>query len=207
MIAQAKTLLTLCPCLDVQESETSSDLQKDALLGTFDCCMIGRARGRKTDTVELRAKGGLSPSLPFMNVPELRRGVRSTRSVVYRTQSTESTRSLKASQELKSADEKQEKAKKDAHKLERQSSQRKEPSQKPTEKDILDTRFKWHSDSGLTPAPADAKLHHGMIMPTKEQKRNSESCLRIVCATELHGDCRCRFSAALFPSPHGRKQV
>ena len=72
---------------------------------------------------------------------------------------TESTRSPKASQELKSADEKQAKAKKDAHKLKRQSSQRKELSQKPTEKDIMDTRFQLHSDSGLAPASADAKLH------------------------------------------------
>ena len=77
MIAQVKTLLTLCPCLDVQDSEKSSDLQKDALLGTFDCCMIGRARGRKAvpDNVELRAKRGLPPSVPFINVPELRRDI------------------------------------------------------------------------------------------------------------------------------------
>jgi hypothetical protein len=87
------------------------------------------------------------------------RVVRYAAAVVYRTSSTESTRSPKASQELKSADEKQAKAKKDAHKLKRQSSQRKELSQKPTEKDIMDTRFQLHSDSGLAPASADAKLH------------------------------------------------
>jgi len=87
------------------------------------------------------------------------RVVRYAAAVVYRTSSTESTRSPKASQKLKSADEKQAKAKKDAHKLKRQSSQRKELSQKPTEKDIMDTRFQLHSDSGLAPASADAKLH------------------------------------------------
>ena len=87
------------------------------------------------------------------------RVVRYAAAVVYRTSSTESTRSPKASQELKSVDEKQAKAKKDAHKLKRQSSQRKELSQKPTEKDIMDTRFQLHSDSGLAPASADAKLH------------------------------------------------
>jgi hypothetical protein len=32
-------------------------------------------------------------------------------------------------------------------------------AQKPTEKDIMDTRFQLHSDSGLAPASADAKLH------------------------------------------------
>jgi hypothetical protein len=178
--------LTLCPCLEVQDSEKCSDLQKDLLLGTVDCCTIRRKT--VTDTAKLRAKvqleqhqpggeptllaeapGYLFPSLPSVNEPGLRRGVSlgSTRSVVYRTSSSPSTGLLKARQELKPADEKQENAKNDAHKLKKQSSRAlSSASQKlTTEKahDIMCTRSKFHADSGLTPAPPNVKLLHAHV--------------------------------------------
>ena len=79
---------------------------------------------------------------------------------------------LKARQELKPADEKQEKAKNDAQKLKKQSSRAlSSASQKLiTEKahDIMYSRSKFHADSGLTPAPANAKLLHAHVRAQDE---------------------------------------
>ena len=195
LIAQS-TLLTLCPCLDVQDSEKCSDLQKDLLFGTFDCCTIGR-KTVKEPTLLAGGPGVLFPSLPSKKEPGLRRGVslRSTRSVVYRTSSTD-TGLLKASQELKPTDEKQEQAKNAAQKMKRQSSRAlSSASQK------LTACSKSRADSGLTLASVNAKLLHAHV------RAQNEFRIENLCAPELHGDCLFRSSAALFPSPHGRRQV